>query len=39
MVDTQSMQKEGYEREERIHKSNQTLKTQLEQQSLQKEKL
>ena len=39
VVETQTLQKDGYEREERIHKKNQQLKTQMEAVKIQKGKL
>jgi len=37
--ETHTLQKDGYEREERIHKKNQQMKTQIEAMNIQKEKL
>ena len=37
--ETQTLQRDGYEREERIHKKNQQLKTQLDAIKISKEKL
>ena len=39
VAETQTLQRDGYEREERIHKKNQQLKTQIEALKIQKEKL
>ena len=39
VMETQTLQRDGYEREERIHKKNQQLKTQMEGMKIQKEKL
>ena len=39
VVQTQTLQRDGYEREERIHKKNQQLKTQMDGLKIQKEKL
>ena len=39
VAETQTLQRDGYEREERIHKKNQQLKTQMDGLKIQKEKL
>ena len=39
VAETQTLQRDGYEREERIHKKNQQLKTQIDGIKIQKEKL